>query len=147
VPAAPYLLGAADYGLVACFDLTGRCHWRDGLVAHIGSLAVSGEGELVVLACYTEGLQRYTAGGANKGRIALAAPGRLAAISYDGGRLLVAGLSDRLDLLDREGRSLAQGNLDLPPAALAVSALGDTAAAALPDGKVVGLSLTDLPPS
>jgi hypothetical protein len=147
VPAAPFLLGAADYGLVTCFDLTGRCHWRDGLVAHIGSLAVSGEGDMVLLACFTEGLQRYTAGGANKGRLPVTDPCRLAAVSYDGGRILVAGLSERLDLLDRAGRSMAQGTLELPPVGLALSPQGEAGAAALADGRVVGLALPDLPPS
>lgn len=53
VPAAPLLLGSADYGLVACFDLAGQQVWRDGLVAHVGSLAVSGDGEQIILACFT----------------------------------------------------------------------------------------------
>src|SRR5436853_547202 len=51
VPEAPLLLGSADYGLIACFDQAGACVWRDGLVAHIGSLAVSGDGSQIVLAC------------------------------------------------------------------------------------------------
>ena len=36
VPAAPYLVASADYGLVTCLDLAGRWVWRDGLVVHIG---------------------------------------------------------------------------------------------------------------
>src|SRR5262249_17911137 len=69
VPAAPFVVGSADFGLVAGFDLTGRLAWRDGLVAHAGSLAVSGDGAEVVLACFSEGLQRYNHLGQNRGRL------------------------------------------------------------------------------
>ena len=50
---------SADFGLTACYDSAGRCVWRDGLVAHAGSLAVSGDGSVLVLACFSEGLCYY----------------------------------------------------------------------------------------
>ena len=50
VPTAPYILAGSDYGLAACFDVKGKLVWRDGLVAHIGSLTVSGSGESMILA-------------------------------------------------------------------------------------------------
>src|SRR5262249_35684559 len=62
VPTAAYLVASSDFGLVACLDMSGRWIWRDGLVMHVGSLAVSGTGDLF-LACYTEGLQRYALSG------------------------------------------------------------------------------------
>src|SRR5262249_7346088 len=68
VPAGQALVGSADYGLVACYDLAGRPLWRDGLVAHVGSLATSEDGGQIILACFTEGLQRYTLAGQNLGR-------------------------------------------------------------------------------
>src|SRR5207248_6874266 len=48
------LVGAADFGLVACFGEGGRGLWRDSPVAHVGSLAASGDGGTLVLACFTE---------------------------------------------------------------------------------------------
>src|SRR5262249_42706163 len=47
IPGAPFLVGASDYGLVACFDFNGKLLWHDGIVAHIGSLSVSGAGEKI----------------------------------------------------------------------------------------------------
>jgi hypothetical protein len=143
VPAAPYLLGSADYGLVACFDLMGRCVWVDGLVAHIGSLAVRGDGTEIMLACYTEGLQRYNLMGKNRGRLSVAEPCRLAALSFDGRLILVAGLSNRLLLLDRQGRTLCEHPLDQPAVAVVLGALGESAAAALADGRLVGLEVQE----
>ena len=131
-------------GLVACLDLKGNWTWRDGLVVHIGSLAVSGNGDTVLLACFTEGLRRYTVTGKNLGRLAAAEPCRLAALSFDGRLVLAAGLSNRLLLLDAEGRTLAMHPLDQPATALALGALGEQAYAALPDGRVIALDLREL---
>lgn len=141
VPAAPYLVGSADFGLVACLDLEGRWTWRDGLVVHIGSLAVSGDGQTILLACFTEGLRRYTVTGKNVGRLSAPEPCRLACLSFDGRLVLAAGLSHRLLLLDGDGQGLALLPLDKPAVGLALSALGDRAYAVLPDGQVTAFDL------
>jgi hypothetical protein len=145
VPAAPFLLGSSDYGLVACLDLAGNWVWRDGLVAHIGALTVSGDGERIFLACFTEGLQHYTLTGKKQDRQATSEPCRLAALSFDGQLTLVAGLSGRLQLLDAEGRLVAAHALDKPPVAIALGALGDSATVALDDGRLIGLELAQVP--
>src|SRR5579864_9464945 len=59
VPAAPFLVGSADYGLVGAFGMDGSTRWRDGLVAHAGSLSVNGDGSKILVACFSEGLQGY----------------------------------------------------------------------------------------
>lgn len=145
VPAAPFLVGSADYGLVACFDLTGRYVWRDGLVAHVGALTVSGDGEQILLACYTEGLQRYGLTGRNQGRVAVGDPCYLASLSFEGSLTLVAGLSSRLLLLDRNLQPLCTHALDKPAVAVGLSPLGNKAVAALPDGRVLGLEVQAMP--
>jgi hypothetical protein len=145
VSSAPQILGCADYGLVIGHDLAGRCLWREGLFAHVGSLAVSGDGEQVVLACFSAGLQRYTAAGTNKGRLPLAEPCRLAAISFDGRYLLVAGLSNRTLLLDPTGRTLCDHAFDKAVVSFALGALGESAVVALVDGRVVGLEFLEGP--
>ncbi len=82
VPEKPVLIGAADFGLVLCFGATGECLWRDGLVAHVGSLAVSGDGAGIMLACFGDGLVRYSVAGPQQQRIPLDAACHLAALSY-----------------------------------------------------------------
>jgi sugar lactone lactonase YvrE len=141
VPAAPYLVGSADYGLVACFDPAGKLLWRDGLVAHVGSLAVTGDGSLIVLACFSEGLQRYSVQGQNQGRWAVPEPCRLATLTFDGQRVLAAGLGRHLHWLDSQGRALGTYPLDQPAAAFALGPLGDYAVVALADGPILGLDV------
>jgi hypothetical protein len=135
------LVGSADYGLVACLDLGGRWLWRDGLVAHVGALAVSGDGSQILLACFSEGLLRYDGQGKKQGRLPAPEPCRLVAMSFDGRLLLVGGLNSRLLLVDPAGTTLAAHQLDKPLAALALAALGDSAVIALKDGPVVMLRL------
>lgn len=138
-PASPFLVASADYGLVGAVDLAGRWLWREGLVTLAGSLAVGGEA--IVLACFTEGLQRYALGGKALGRLPVIEPCRQAALAYDGRLTLAAGMSQRVLLLNDQGQLIASQTLDQSPAAIALSALGDRAHAALPDRRIVCLDI------
>jgi hypothetical protein len=146
VPEAPRLVGAADFGLVACFDPAGRCLWREGLVAHVGSLAVSSAGR-IALACFTEGLRFYTLAGRKEGGFNLTEPCRLAAVAFDGSRFLATGLGNRLVLLDGKGNSLESTDLEAPALALALAALGDTAVVALADHRLLALAFPTAAPA
>jgi hypothetical protein len=139
VPEQAVLVGSADHGLVIAFDARGACLWRDGLVAHVGSLAVTGDGTKVALSCFTEGVLCYTPGRPKPRRLPKAGPCRLAALSYNGDVLLTAGLDNRLTLADGEGAVRAELALDAQPVGLAVDALGDGGAAALADGRILRL--------
>src|SRR5262249_53406119 len=114
VPEAPRLVGCADLGLLACFDPAGHCLWREGLVGHVGALAGAGAGGRTALACFSEGLRFSALAGRKEGGVAPPEPCRLVALSYDGGRLLVGGLGNRLLLLDRDGQTLESLTLDGP---------------------------------
>jgi hypothetical protein len=137
VPEKPVLVGAADFGLVLCFGASGECLWRDGLVAHVGSLAIRGDGSCVLLACFSDGLHRYNTAGAQQQRILLESPCRLAALSYAGDCLLTADRPQRLCLRDSKGGIREQINLDAPVASAALSALADYAVVGLANGTVL----------
>lgn len=141
VPAAPFVVGAADFGLVVCIDMTGRWAWQDGLAAHIGSLAVNGDGSRIILPCFSEGLRCYSVGRRQAERLATSEPCRLAALAFDGKRILAADLASGLLLLDREGKVLKRYPLEQPAVALALGPLGDRAATALPNGVIMGFGV------
>jgi len=145
VPTAPFLVAASDYGLAACFDMKGKLVWRDGPVAHIGSLTVSGPGESVILACFTEGLQCYSLSGKNLGRQSLTEPCRLVALTFDGRHLLVAGMGARLHWLDAEHKILSTYAMDKPAATLGLAPLGDRAVIASTDSSLIGIDLRRAP--
>jgi hypothetical protein len=137
VPEKPIVVGAADFGLVLCFGASGECLWRDGLVAHVGSLAVSGDGSCVLLACFSDGLYRYNTDGPHQQRIPLESPCRLAVLSYAGDRLLTADRPQRLCLRDSKGDIHERINLDGPVAAVALSALADFVVVGLANGAIL----------
>jgi hypothetical protein len=138
VPERPFLVGSADYGLVAAFDMKGTMTWRDGLVAHVGSLATSGDGSSIVLACFTDGLYRYALDNPRPERQPLGEPCRLAALSYDGGAVLTAGLTNVVALLDRKGRVQGEHRPVAPATATALGAFADRAVIGTAAGLVQG---------
>jgi hypothetical protein len=141
VPQAPVLIGCADYGLVACFDLDGSMRWRDGLVAHAGSLAVNGDGSQILIACFSEGLQGYDLAGKKLEHWPVIEPYRLVSQAFTGLSTLVAGMSQRLLLLDQAGKALVTQQTDKSITAIALSALGDHATVAFADGPIVRWSI------
>jgi hypothetical protein len=140
VPEEPVLVGCADLGLVLRFDARGNVVWRDGLVAHVGSLAVTGDGGLLALACYTEGVVTYAQPRRRQARLPHTAPCRLAALSYAGDFLLTAGMDNRLFLRDRAGLVQGEWAVEGTPVGLALTPLGDTAFVAVAEGKVLALA-------
>jgi hypothetical protein len=143
VPEAPVLVGSAEFGLVCAFDRTGHCLWRDGLVAHVGALAVCGDGARIVLACFTEGLCGYALTQPRQVRLPKAAPSRLVALSYTGQTTLTADLDCQVALRDAEGEILDELPLPAAPAAIAVEALGESAVAVLSSGEIVRIEMPE----
>jgi WD40 repeat protein len=139
VPEQPRLIGAADLGLVACFDAEGAFQWRDGLVANVGGLTVSGDGAVVALAAFSSGLICYRLGGPPSRTVPLPFPCRLAALSYDGRKLLAADPAGTIHRYDLQGKNDATYALPSPPVALALTAFADLALVALADGTLMAL--------
>jgi hypothetical protein len=141
VPERPVVLGCADFGLVVCLDAAGQVRWRDGLVATVGSLAVSGDGAAAVLACYSDGL--YVCGPDGPPARQSCLPGGTAAraaLSYAGDKLLVAGIDHRLWLAAMDGTVLGQLAADGPVVGVGLAPLADYAVVALGEGRVLGLT-------
>lgn len=145
VPEKPILVAAADFGLVLCFGAPGECLWRDGLVAHVGSLAVSEDGSNVLLACFSDGLYRYNTEGAQPQRIPLETPCHLAALSYAGDCLLTADRKQHLSVRDNKGDIREQIKLDSPAVAVVVGALADYAVVGLANGAILRFDELPMP--
>jgi hypothetical protein len=147
VPAASRLVGSSDYGLVACFDISGRCVWRDGLVSHVGSLAVTGTGDRMVLACFSDGLQQYTLEGQKLAGLSAGEGVRLVAVAFDGGRILVVTRSERLLLLTSDGQIVGSQACEPVVSGLALGALADYAVVALRNGSIAWLTVAAAVPA
>jgi WD40 repeat protein len=142
IPEWPGLVASADFGLVACFDFAGRCLWRDSPVAHVGALAVTGNGQEIALACFSEGLGWYTSTGSKPTSRWIPPPCRLVGMSYTGEVLLTAGLTPEVELRQADGLVKATFPTEDEVIGLAVAPLGDHAYLALAGGSVLALDLT-----
>jgi hypothetical protein len=136
------LLGSADFGLVCAFDRDGHCLWRDGLVAHVGTMAVSADAGRIVLACFTDGLCCYSLTQPRQTRLPRAAPARLVGMDYKGELFLTAGLGNELALRSSDGEVRSVLTLASSPVALAVEALVGSAVVALAGGMLVRIELS-----
>jgi hypothetical protein len=138
VPEKPLLVGTADFGLVVCFDARGRLLWRDGLASHVGSLAVSGDGAAVVLACFSDGLCCYAHDRGTPQRLPLDVPCHLAAVSYSG-QLLLTASPGRVSLRRPDGTLCDHFLTESAPVALALGPQKDPVVLGFSDGKVLCL--------
>jgi hypothetical protein len=141
VPEVGTLVGTAGFGLVCTYDDSGRCVWRDGLVAHVGDLAVTGDGAQIVLACFTGGLCRYPLDRPKRELLDQVGACRLVGMSYTGERLVTADLEKTLSLRDKSGAARSALALPASPVALRVEALGDSVVCALVNGQLVRVPL------
>jgi hypothetical protein len=136
----PVVLGCADFGLVVCVDARGELLWRDGLVAHVGSLSVSGDGSQVVLACFSEGVCCYAHDRGTPERLAVDLPCALAAISYAGDLLLTASRNQRVCLRERGGGLRDHFLPDAPVVALALGPANGPVVLGLANGQILSLT-------
>jgi hypothetical protein len=141
-PGSPLLLAAADFGLVGALDLRRRVWaWRDVPVLHIGSITATCAADLVVLACFTHGLQAYDRGGRQR-TVPWHLSARSALLAVDGRHLLRVGIDRTLTVHDRHGAVCLAQRQTPPIVAAAFSLLGDRIWSARIDGTIRADELT-----
>jgi hypothetical protein len=141
-PAAAFLLAASDFGLVAALDArVGRWTWQDAPVVHLGALAAAGDGHVIAMSCFSEGIRRYNAAGHHLPALPTPEPCRLLAATYTGRHFLTGGVFGAVHGLNAEGAVCGEHRFEQPLAALALAPRGDWAAVALADGQVLGLDV------
>jgi hypothetical protein len=140
VPEKPLVIGSADYGFVACFEATGKMRWRDTPVANVGSLAVNGSGDCIVLACFSDGVCGYTVDRGQGQRLAGEAACHLADVSYKGDALLMAGVENRVYLRTHEGSFRGQVEAGGSVVGIALAPLADYVIVATAEGTLAAFS-------
>jgi hypothetical protein len=137
VPEAPLLIGAADTGVVLAFDPRGKCLWRQGVAANLGSLAVSGDGKLIALAGYGEGPCCFDPTGHRQAHLRKLGACRRLALSFDGRMVVTEDLDGVLHLATSGCVKLEAYTPQGRVLDLALSPLGDTLAVAFQSGGLV----------
>jgi hypothetical protein len=145
IPEMPALLGAADFGVVVCFDRSGAIAWRDAMVMHIGCMAVSGDGTTIALGCFSDGVCCYSLLDGPKSRRVMPAAGicRFVATSYFADTWMTVGLEPLATLRRPDGTMLGEVAIPGNPVGIAVNPMGTQAMIATTEGSLFAYDLSD----
>jgi hypothetical protein len=132
-------LAAADYGFFARYSLHGDLDWSERLWSTVSDLAVTGDGEMIVLAGLAHGVQVFDSQGTAQGSFVLDGTASLVATSYNRRRIVAATLEKHITLVDTEGtmRWMLQPTDDV--LRLQMGPLGDHVVIGFADGHIVRL--------
>lgn len=132
VPSTPDIVGVGAYGSISCYELTtsgsgklaGDLAWTHQLMSGVGRLATTGDGAMILVACFTHGVQRYDLRGRNEGAYHLGGSAAIAVPDFAGRTIGVATQEGGLAILNGTGNVRWRTELPRPAAALEVDALG-----------------------
>ena len=147
VPASPDIVGVGAYGSISGYTLrtTGAgkldadLAWTHQLMSGVGRLATTGDGGMILVACFTHGVQRYDLGGRNEGAYHLGGSAAIAVPDFAGRTIAVATQEGELAILNGTGNVRWRTALPRPALALEVDALGRFLVYGLPTGEITRL--------
>ncbi len=100
------LIGVADYGLLSSRTFQGGVRWEEKLWSNAGDIAVTGNGEMLLVACFAHGITRYDDEGTQTGSYQVEGTAARVSCSYLPYRVAVATLERNLYWLNTEGKML-----------------------------------------
>ncbi len=137
------ILGIAEYGLLCCYSFQGDLLWQEKLWGQVGGLAVSGDGQSILLACYTYGIQCHAADGAQRGSYQLGGTVSKIAASFLPGRIAAATIERHFYWLKSSGVIDWQAVLPDDIIDLAAAPLGDAVICGFHSGRISRLDWSD----
>ncbi|HEX8202552.1 MAG TPA: hypothetical protein VF590_18890 [Isosphaeraceae bacterium] len=129
----PVLIGAGGHGSIVGVELAaagaegrlrGEVLWQHALLSNVGRLAATGDGGLVLLSCFTHGIQRFDLRGHNEGSYHPGGSVAHAVPDFAGRLIAVATLEGELAILNPAGNVRWTASAPRPAIALEADALG-----------------------
>ena len=150
IPDRPFLIGTGAYGSISGMALyprgssgsiDGEVLWSEAIMSSLGRLATSGDGQMILLACYTHGIQRYDIEGRSEGAYHLGGSAGHAVPDFAGRSIAVATLEGELAILSGAGNVKWRTTLGRPASHLEIDALGRYLVYGLETGEIARLDL------
>lgn len=141
----PYLVAAAEDGLLAGIEFLGTLDWEERLFSTSGDLAINGNASLILLPSFAHGLQCFNARGRGRGTLVVEGSISRVATSFTGDVLVAATLEGNVYRLDRDGHLVWASNVGEEVAAVCLDAEGQTATIGLARGRVLRLDWREQP--
>ena len=102
----PLVFGAAEHGMICCFNLSGAEVWREKNWSNVGQLCITGDGEIVYLASFAHGVQTFDGDGDSLGSYVLDGTVHRVSATFEPQRLIAATIERSLFWLDADGEML-----------------------------------------
>jgi WD40 repeat protein len=134
---APLLYGAAEHGLVGCYDLAGSPVWQERLWSNIGDLSVTGDGDLIYLAASTHGIQTLDGDGGTVGSYVLEGTVRQVSCSFEPYRLAASSVERQFYWINSDGEVLWTATTPENVLKLVCNPFGTSVVCGMEDGTVL----------
>ena len=101
------LIGAADHGLLCCYNLDGSEVWNSKNWSNIGDMSVAGDGSSILVAGFNRGVQSYSGSdGSTESSYLLEGTVNLVSTSFTADRIVAATMERHLYWTDSDGALL-----------------------------------------
>ena len=150
VPDRLFMVGIGAYGSLVGIALVARGSggaldgaivWNEPLMSGVGRLSTTGDGQMILISCFTHGVQRYDIEGKSEGAYHLGGSAGHAVPDFAGRSIAVSTLEGELAILSGAGNVKWRTNLNRPAIALEADALGRYVIYGQATGEVVRLDL------
>ena len=150
VPGQPFLIGIGAYGSIAGIELfpkgttghlDGETIWYEALMSGVGRLASTGDGAMILVSCFTHGVQRHNLAGKSEGSYHLGGSASQAVPDFSGRVIAVATSEGELAILSGTGNIRWRTTMPHPATHLETDALGRFVIHGQTTGEVVRLDL------
>lgn len=99
----PVLFGSAENGLLCCHNLAGAQLWQERVWSNVGSMSVTGAGDIIYLANFGHGVQAFDGDGVSLGAYVLEGTVDKVSASYEPYRLIATTIEQFVYWLDTDG--------------------------------------------
>lgn len=136
---APLLFGAAEHGLVGCYEISGAEVWQERFWSNVSDMCTTGDGDLIYLAGAAHGVQTLDGDGATVGAYVVEGTVRRVACSFEPRRVMVTTVERKLFAIDSQGDVLWSADTPEDIVDVVCDAFGDEVTIALTSGEILRL--------
>jgi hypothetical protein len=136
---SPLLFGAAEHGLVGCYELSGAEVWQERFWSNVGDIATTGDGNRIYLASSAHGVQTLDGDGSTVGAYVVEGTTRRVAASYEPGHVICSTVERQLFVMDSHGDVIWHAEPPDDVVDIACSAFGEEVTVAVSSGEILRL--------
>lgn len=133
------MIGVADYGLLSSRTFAGGIRWEEKLWSNAGDIAVSGNGSMVLVACFSHGIVRYDDDGDQTGSYQVEGTPNRVSCSYLPYRIAVATIERHVYWMNADGKMLWAAEAPEDITRIACDPLGKGLVVGFESGRIVRL--------